>query len=443
MERFLRVSLAIGWIALAVACQKGAEDKDTSETSEAAGDGDAGAKASMAEPGKMPPRPQVEPPMDVSAPPADAVKTESGLAYKVLTEGTAEGSPGPNDMVDIHFSIWKTNGETLFSTANRQSPQQVTLAQMQPGWIEMLGQMKIGEKRLVWMPPELAHRPNSRAPDETMAYQIELLKVTKAPPVPEDVAAAPADATKTKTGLAYKVLKPGTGKDKPRAWDQVTLHYTGWTQDGKMFESTEQRNRPQPVPLFRAMPGWSEAIQTMVEGQRNRVWIPADLVKARPGVPEGQPLVYDLEVVKVKQMPKPPEAPKNVAAPPKDAKKTEKGVSYKVLKPGTGKEHPTPEQMVEVHYTGWTTDGEMFDSSVTRGQPARFPLSGVIPGWTDGLQTMVVGEKTRFWIPEELAYKGRPNAPQGMLVFDVELLKITSMPQMPQIPAGALQGHQK
>lgn len=378
--------------------------------------------------------------MDVSAPPADAVKTESGLAYKILTEGGATSiSPGPNDMVHIHYTIWKTSGETFFSSAGRPKPQQVVLAQMQPGWVETITNMKVGEKRLVWMPPELAQRPGIDGPKETMAFQIELVDVTPAPVVPEDVAAVPADAKKTAKGVAYKVLKPGTGKDKPRAWDQVTLHFTGWTTDGKMVESTEMRKRPQPVPLFRAMPGWVDALQTMVVGQRNRVWIPPELVKTRPGIPEGQMLVYELEVVDIKQMPEPPAVPKDVAAAPKDAKKTEKGVFYKVLKAGTGKEHPRADQTVEVHYTGWTTDGSMFDSSVTRGQPAKFPLGGVIPGWTDGLQTMVVGEKTRFWIPEELAYKGRPNAPQGMLVFDVELLGISDPPKVPKLPP--MMGH--
>jgi peptidylprolyl isomerase len=65
----------------------------------------------------------------------------------------------------------------------------------------------------------------------------------------------------------------------------------------------------------------------------------------------------------------------------------------------------------------------MFDSSVVRGQPAEFALDGVIPGWTEGLQLMFEGEKTRFWIPEKLAYGGK-QAPYGPLVFDVELLKI-------------------
>jgi peptidylprolyl isomerase len=79
---------------------------------------------------------------------------------------------------------------------------------------------------------------------------------------------------------------------------------------------------------------------------------------------------------------------------------------------------------VKVHYTGWTTDGKMFDSSVTRGQPLEFPLNAVIPGWTEGMQQVPVGASVRLWIPEALAYKGSPGAPAGMLVFDVELLEI-------------------
>jgi peptidylprolyl isomerase len=77
-----------------------------------------------------------------------------------------------------------------------------------------------------------------------------------------------------------------------------------------------------------------------------------------------------------------------------------------------------------VHYSGWTTDGKMFDSSVVRGKPATFPLKEVIPGWTEGLQLMAEGEKARLWIPKELAYNDQPGRPAGMLVFDVELLKI-------------------
>ncbi len=117
-------------------------------------------------------------------------------------------------------------------------------------------------------------------------------------------------------------------------------------------------------------------------------------------------------------------APPDVAAPPDDAEVTESGLASKVLAPGTGEEHPGATDKVEVHYTGWTTDGKMFDSSVARGKTASFPLNRVIAGWTEGLQLMVEGEKRRFWIPERLAYQGQRGRPAGMLVFDVELLKI-------------------
>lgn len=117
-------------------------------------------------------------------------------------------------------------------------------------------------------------------------------------------------------------------------------------------------------------------------------------------------------------------APPDVAAPPADAETTASGLASKVITEGSGTENPRATDTVEVHYTGWTTDGEMFDSSVTRGEPAQFPLDGVIVGWTEGLQLMVEGETRRLWIPEELAYNGQPGRPAGMLVFDVELIRI-------------------
>ena len=100
----------------------------------------------------------------------------------------------------------------------------------------------------------------------------------------------------------------------------------------------------------------------------------------------------------------------NVAEAPPDAKRTASGLAYKVIQAGTGADHPTESSRVKVHYTGWQTDGTTFDSSYKRGRPAAFPLNGVIQGWTEGVQLMVPSEKTRFWIPEELAYKGPPGS---------------------------------
>jgi len=238
-------------------------------------------------------------------------------------------------------------------------------------------------------------------------------------PAPPDVKEPPKDAQRLPSGLASKVLVKGRGKVKPTLNDVVKVHYTGWTTDGVMFDSSVVRNQPAVFVLRRVIPGWSEGVQLMVEGEKRRLWIPEELAyKGRPG-PQGM-LVFDVELLEIVR---PPETPKDVKAPPKDAKKTPSGLAYKVLRKGKGTKHPTKDSRVTVHYTGWTTDGKMFDSSVMRGMPATFPLKRVIPGWTEGVQLMVEGDKFRFWIPEELAYKGRPG-PQGMLVFDVELLGI-------------------
>ena len=251
----------------------------------------------------------------------------------------------------------------------------------------------------------------------------------KAIPAPADVATAPADAKKTASGLATKVLTPGKGKEHPKDEDSDKVHYTGWTSDGKMFDSSVVRGEPTSFGVTQVIAGWTEALKLMVVGEKRRMWIPAKIAygeTARPGYPAGQ-LTFDVELLEIVAPPKPPETPTDVAGPPAGAKKTESGLAYRVLKKGTGKEHPSATSRVRVHYSGWTKDGKLFDSSVTRGEPTSFGLNQVIPGWTEGVQLMVVGEKTRFWIPGKLAYGDepkRPGAPSGQLTFDVELLDI-------------------
>lgn len=106
---------------------------------------------------------------------------------------------------------------------------------------------------------------------------------------------------------------------------------------------------------------------------------------------------------------------------------TASGLQYKVIKEGTGKQ-PKASDKVRCHYEGFLTDGTVFDSSVQRGEPAVFPLDGVIVGWTEGLQLMKEGGKTRFFIPYKLAYgeggAGASIPPFAALVFDVELLNV-------------------
>jgi len=241
-------------------------------------------------------------------------------------------------------------------------------------------------------------------------------------PAPADVAAPPADATKTASGLVSKTITAGTGKTHPVATNLVTVHYTGWTTDGKMFDSSVSRGKPSTFPLDKVIAGWTEGVQLMVAGETRRFWIPEALAyKGQQGRPRGT-LVFDVELMSFTESPT--QAPADVKNPPSDARRTASGLSYKVLTAGVGGRHPKSSSAVTVHYSGWTTDGKLFDSSLVRGMPVTFPLDGVIPGWTEGVQLMVEGEKTRFWIPEALAYKGQPGQPKGMLVFDIELIKI-------------------
>jgi peptidylprolyl isomerase len=254
-------------------------------------------------------------------------------------------------------------------------------------------------------------------------------------PAPADVAAPPADATKSVTGVASKVLTPGTGTTHPTPNDTVEVHYTGWTKAGVMFDTSVGGNSAR-FPLGRVIKGWTEGMQLMVEGEKRRFWIPAELaygeVPTRPGAPAGQ-LTFDVELIKIIPAPTPPPVPEDVKAAPASAKTTASGLKYRTLSKGTGTQHPTAMSRVEVHYSGWTTDGKMFDSSVMRGNPAQFGLNQVIKGWTEGVQLMVEGEKARFWIPGKLAYGDtpQPGRPSGTLVFDIELIKIMGAPTSP------------
>ena len=117
-----------------------------------------------------------------------------------------------------------------------------------------------------------------------------------------------------------------------------------------------------------------------------------------------------------------------------DTKTTPSGLQWCVLKDSDKGEPPTADDKVKVHYTGWLTDGKKFDSSRDRGKPTEFVLSGVIKGWTEGLQLMRPGMRCKFTIPGDLAYgkDGRPGAgipPNATLVFDVELLEVMRMPK--------------
>lgn len=271
---------------------------------------------------------------------------------------------------------------------------------------------------------ELAYSEGRVAAESARAEAAAARAEAAEPEPPEPLDTPPADAQRTKSGLVTQVLEAGQGGARPSPSARVTCHYTGWTTDGERFDSTRGRGQPASFDVAQVVPGFAEAIQMMTKGERRLLWIPEALAYGgRPGTPQGM-LVFDVALLDFEERRAVPDAPADVDEPPADADRTASGLFSKVLREGTGAKHPRASDTVRVHYTGWTTDGAMFDSSISRGEPAVFPLRGVIAGWTEGLQLMVVGEVRRFWIPERLAYKGRPGSPQGMLVFDVELLGI-------------------
>ena len=242
------------------------------------------------------------------------------------------------------------------------------------------------------------------------------LFATEKPVPPADLANPPADAERSEDGLVMKVLVKGTGTKTLGADDFARVRYTVWKSDGTLVQHV---GAPQflMIPVTKMIPGWARAATQMVEGETRRVWIPAALANAK--LDEGQLLVIDTELVEI--VPR-PTAPADLAAPPADATRTPSGLAYKVLRPGTGTTHPKRHDTVIVHYSGWTAEGKLIDSSILRGTPGEFPLDEVIKGWTEGMQLMTAGERTRFWIPAKLAYASDRSKPQGMLVFDIELI---------------------
>lgn len=356
-----------------------------------------------------------ETPADVAAAPADSTKTESGLASKVLQAGTGDANPTAADTVTVHYSGWTTDGKMFDSSVERGEPTSFPLGQVIAGWTEGLQMMVVGEKRRFWIPEDLAYGPEvpgSGRPGGMLCFEVELLGIKEVPK-------PPADAEKTAGGVAYKIIEEGSGEN-PGADHVVTFQFTAKTMDGETVQDTRKEQSPPSVPLDKLPSALGEIVAEMKAGEQRQAWLP------EPQAPGGF-IVADLELVSFKQAPPAPAVPEDVAAVPEDADKTDSGLAFKVLSKGDGKGKPKASDTVKVHYSGWTTDGEMFDSSVTRGEPTQFPLNGVIKGWTEGVALMVAGEKRRFWIPEDLAYgpavpgSGRPG---GMLVFDVELLEI-------------------
>lgn len=240
---------------------------------------------------------------------------------------------------------------------------------------------------------------------------------------PQPLSAPPPQAIETASGMSYLVLKPAPDPNRYATGNWVEYRADVWTADG-VTRASARESGPQLVmvrQLAAEQPGLARAILSSPVGETRRWWIqPARLLPGYPGMPD-QLHVIELTVLGEKD---PVQAPADVAGPPPDALRTASGLAYKVLKRGAGGPTPGPRAEIEIHYSGWTPDGRLFDSSVTRGEKALFQLRQLIAGWQEGVRLMSRGDTYRFWIPGHLAYDLQPpspGTPRGMLVFDVTL----------------------
>ncbi|HEX4406744.1 MAG TPA: FKBP-type peptidyl-prolyl cis-trans isomerase [Polyangia bacterium] len=252
------------------------------------------------------------PPADVSAPPADAEREPNGVARKILARGKGNGltHPTTKDFVVLRYAGWERNGKQFEGTDADGTPRRYDLKELAPGVAAELAQMVEGDKRRIWIPGALAYanRPNfANAPRGDMTFEIELVRIIQVPPAPENVAAAPKEAKTTKSGLAYVVLKKGTGKRHPTEDTRADVIYTAWKPNGDMFQTSLIAGDSSPVRVKRLPAGWREAMVHMVEGDKWRLWLPGKLAfgDLRPGQeplpfgPPPGPVVFDVELVKI------------------------------------------------------------------------------------------------------------------------------------------------
>lgn len=249
-----------------------------------------------------------------------------------------------------------------------------------------------------------------------------------------------ADVETGLAGLEYIVLKEGPEDGaSPVPTDMVRVHYEGRTGDGEKFDSSYDRGSPSMFRLNQVIPGWTQGLQLMSEGDTYLFYIPNALAYGNSNrgdvIKAGDDLVFQVELVEVME-PKSADAeawekytPWNSDLP--EVQKTESGLQYVVLESGDASgASPVNGQMVAVYYEGRLAEnGEMFDSAFQRGQPELFPSDRLIPGWVEALAMMKPGDRWLMYIPSDIAYgaqgtPGGPIPPNADLMFEVELLDV-------------------
>ena len=234
------------------------------------------------------------------APPSDAQTTASGLAYKVLEAGTGANHPDGNDLVVVHYTGWKADDGSVFdSSVARGKPALLPLEALIDGWTEGLQLMTEGAKWRLWIPGNLAYAGIEGRPQGVLVFDVELLEVREIPSPPENLAAAPADATQEGSGLAWKLLSQGTGEGHPGPGDTVKVEYIAWTPEGQWIDASYAKGAPASLDFESLIEGWKQALSNMVPGEKRRLWVPAKLAYENdPSKPQG-PLIFDVKLIEI------------------------------------------------------------------------------------------------------------------------------------------------
>lgn len=256
--------------------------------------------------GAAPRRNPFAPPPDVSGPPPRAHRTGTGLVYKTIQESESDVYAGPKDTVVVHYNGWTTDGRLFDSSLKRGQPAMFPLDSVIKGWAEGLQMMSIGQRCMFWIPAGLAYgdQPRGKQPGGMLVFDVKLLGIreTMFAEAPAHVASPPPGTARTKSRLSYEVLIEGGGRYRPLPDDMVKMHFAMWTIDGNTVDTTLRSGRPRVSRVGDLIEGWSEGLQMMVVGQRNRLWIPAHLAygsrPTQPGAPAGM-LCMDVELLDV------------------------------------------------------------------------------------------------------------------------------------------------
>jgi len=239
----------------------------------------------------------VPPPADVAVPPTRAQKTTSGLAMKVLKPGRSSAHPTENDCVRVWVTGWRTDGSLFSASQPRGALDVQCLSSMMPGLVEALEAMTIGEKRRVWVPASLTvpKKRMDQTPTADLTFDVHLVQIVRAPPVPKDLKDPPKKAVELSPGSVLRVLKKGSGARHPVLTSEVLLHVSSWTSEGKLFQSTSRGGRhPAMFVVGDAPSAWREALQRMVVGDKVRLWVSGS---DDSGEKAADNLVYEIELL--------------------------------------------------------------------------------------------------------------------------------------------------